>query len=169
MLRLKIINLVILLWIPICLVQVSYAGMPMKQFKSTLAMMRSVCGPKFKITEADMDNLKNGQFPEDQELKCYVKCVAEMAGTLGKKGDISAPKTLKQIDTLVPNEMQEDAKTAFDACINIRKLGLYIIVNYFSNNLLFFFSEKNYKDPCDKVFYTAKCTYEFNPNVFLFP
>lgn len=122
MLRLKIINFLILLLISICLIEVSQAGMPMKQFQSTLAMMRTICGPKFKITEADMDNLKNGNFPEDQELKCYVRCIAEMAGTLGKKGDISAPKTLKQIDTLVPNEMQAEAKEAFDACINIRKL-----------------------------------------------
>lgn len=124
MLSLKIIDFFILLGILISLIDVSQAGMPMKQFQSTLAMMRSVCGPKFKITEADMDNLKHGSFPEDQELKCYVKCIAEMAGTLGKKGDISAPKTLKQIDTLVPNEMQAEAKEAFDACINTRKFGL---------------------------------------------
>lgn len=124
MLRLKLINFFIHLWISICLLEVSYAGMPMKQFLSTLAMMRSVCAPKFKVTESDMDNIKNGQFPEDQELKCYVRCIAEMAGTLGKKGDISTPKTLKQIDMLVPNEMQEDAKAAFNACINIRKFGL---------------------------------------------
>lgn len=122
MLRLKIVTSVIF-FILVCLVEFNYAGMPLKQFQSTLAMMRSVCGPKFKITEADMDNIKNGQFPEDQELKCYVKCIAEMAGTLGKKGDINASKTLKQIDTLVPNDMQKDARDAFDACINIRKLA----------------------------------------------
>lgn len=130
MLRLKIINFLILLLISICLIEVSQAGMPMKQFQSTLAMMRTICGPKFKITEADMDNLKNGNFPEDQELKCYVRCIAEMAGTLGKKGDISAPKTLKQIDTLVPNEMQAEAKEAFDACINIRKLYYLFHCNF---------------------------------------
>lgn len=129
MLRLKIINFVILLWI--CLVKVSYAGMPMKQFQSTLAMMRSICGPKFKVTEADMDNIKHGSFPEDQELKCYVRCIAEMAGTLGKKGDISAPKTLKQMELLVPNEMQVEAKAAFDACINIREFLFNFIVNSF--------------------------------------
>lgn len=129
MLRLKKVNFVIF-FILTCLGEI-FAGMPYKQFQSTLAMMRSVCGPKFKITEADMDNLKHGAFPNDPELKCYVRCIAEMAGTLGKKGEISAPKTLKQIDTLVPNDMQKDAKLAFDACINVRKLQVNIWSNWY--------------------------------------
>lgn len=130
MLRLKVVNFVIL-FILICFVEKYYAGMPMKQFQSTLAMMRSVCGPKFKITEDAMDNIKKGVFPEDQEVKCYVRCIAEMAGTLGKKGDISTPKTLKQIDVLVPNEMQAGAREAFDACANVRKL----VKIYFKYNI----------------------------------
>lgn len=166
MLRLKV-NLVIF-FILICFGDLTFAGMPYKQFQSTLAMMRSVCGPKFKITEADMDNLKHGAFPDDPELKCYVKCIAEMAGTLGKKGEISAAKTLKQIDTLVPNDMQKDARLSFDACINVRKLGLTFWKFQFCD-CFFLFSEKDYKDSCDKVFYTSKCTYEFNPAIFLFP
>ncbi len=45
--------------------------------------MRSVCGPKHKLSEEIMDGVKNGQFIDDnKDLKCYTLCIAQMAGTV---------------------------------------------------------------------------------------
>lgn len=69
--------------------------------------MRSICGPKHKLSDELMDGLKKGSFPENKDLKCYTLCVAQMAGTLSKKNEISATKTLGQIENLIPLEIKE--------------------------------------------------------------
>ena len=91
--------------------------------------------------------LKKGQFTEDRDLKCYTFCVAQMAGTM-KKNEISEQKTLNQIDNVFPTEMKENSRRMFEACRTV---------------------QSNYKDPCDRVFYSTKCMYEFSPNTFVFP
>lgn len=69
--------------------------------------MRSICGPKYKLADETIDGMKKGQFPENKDLKCYTLCVAQMAGTLSKKNEISAAKTLGQIENLMPLEIKE--------------------------------------------------------------
>lgn len=71
-----------------------------------------------------------------------------MAGTLSKKNEISAPKTLGQIQNLLPLEIREHSLKVFEACKDV---------------------QNGYKDACDRTFYTSKCMYDFNPAKFLFP
>lgn len=71
-----------------------------------------------------------------------------MAGTLSKKNEISAQKTLGQIENLLPTEVKEHSLKVFEACKD---------------------AQKGYKDPCDRTFYSAKCMYEYSPEKFLFP
>lgn len=93
--------------------------------------------------------LKKGKFVEsNKDLKCYTLCVAQMAGTLSKKGEISAQKTLGQIENLIPTEIKEHSLKVFEACKDV---------------------QNSYKEPCDRTFFTTKCMYEFNPEKFLFP
>ena len=75
--------------------------------EKTMETMRSICGPKFKLSDELIDGMKKGQFPEDKDLKCYTLCVAQMAGTMSKKNEISASKTLAQIENLIPTELKE--------------------------------------------------------------
>lgn len=70
-----------------------------------------------------------------------------MAGTM-KKSEISEQKTINQIDNVFPTEMKENSRKVFEVCKNV---------------------QFNYKDPCDRVFYSTKCMYEFNPEKFVFP
>lgn len=70
-----------------------------------------------------------------------------MAGTM-KKSEISESKTLNQIDNVFPTEMKENSRKVFEACKHI---------------------QFNYKDPCDRVYYSTKCMYDFNPATFVFP
>lgn len=43
----------------------------MKQFESSLDMMRSICAPKYKVSKEMLDNLRKGVFVEDQDLKVF--------------------------------------------------------------------------------------------------
>ncbi|CAO1416158.1 unnamed protein product [Diamesa tonsa] len=121
--------------------------MTVKQMQTTMETMRSICGPKSKVTDDQIDGLKKGAFTEDRDLKCYTLCVAQMAGTM-KKSEISEQKTINQIDNVFPTEWKEDSRKVFENCKHI---------------------QFNYKDLCDKVFYSTKCMYEFSPETFRFP
>lgn len=71
-----------------------------------------------------------------------------MSGTMTKKNEISAQKTLSQIESVLPVEVKEHSLKVFEACKDV---------------------QKNYKDPCDRTFYSIKCMYDFDPNKFFFP
>lgn len=101
------------------------------------------------ISITTVPGLRKGAFVEDnKDLKCYTMCVAQMAGTLTKKNEISRQKTFAQIENLLPVELKAYMFEVAEACKNV---------------------QTGYKDPCDRTYYTAKCMYEFSPEKFLFP
>ncbi|EAT33639.1 AAEL014082-PA [Aedes aegypti] len=128
----------------------SDAAMTMKQIKESMETMRKACAPKFDVPETTLNDLKAGNFRPDasKDEKCYAKCIAQMAGTLTKKGEISFSKTTAQIEALLPTELKAPAKEALKACKEVHT---------------------DYKDSCDKVYYSVKCAADFNRDVFIFP
>lgn len=88
-----------------------------------------------------------------------------------KKGEISISKTVAQLDSMVPPDLKEFAKNAVIACKDVRKFrSLQFRFGFLGdNNLVLSFLEGGYKDSCDKAFYLVKCTYEQNPEKFMFP
>lgn len=81
----------------------------MQQFETSLDMMRNGCTPKFKVPIEILDNLRAGEFIENNgelkvkcdliyaiknillefannffimQLKCYTRCIAQLAGTV---------------------------------------------------------------------------------------
>ncbi|CAD7082604.1 unnamed protein product [Hermetia illucens] len=125
-----------------------YDCLSMKQFDASLNTMRSLCQPKHKVSVEMLDNLRKGIFVEDRELKCYTRCIAQMTGTLSKKGDIINQRMLAQIDIIVPDELRPLAREAFLHCQDV---------------------PKDYKESCDKVFYLTKCVQAYSPEHFKFP
>uniref|UniRef100_A0AAG5DP87 Odorant-binding protein 5 n=1 Tax=Anopheles atroparvus TaxID=41427 RepID=A0AAG5DP87_ANOAO len=124
--------------------------MTLKQLTNSMDMMRQACAPKFKVEEEELHALRKSMFPGDphKELKCYTMCIAQMAGTMTKKGDISFPKTMAQIEAMLPPDMKAKAKEALTHCKDI---------------------QASYKDPCDKAYFSAKCAADFTPDTFMFP
>uniref|UniRef100_A0A182K4U0 Uncharacterized protein n=1 Tax=Anopheles christyi TaxID=43041 RepID=A0A182K4U0_9DIPT len=123
-------------------------AMTRKQLINSMDMMRSACAPKFKVSTEMLNNLRGGIFAEDRELKCYTMCIAQMAGTMNKKGEINVQKTIAQMDAMLPPDMREKAKEAIHSCRDV---------------------QGRYKDSCDKTFYSTKCLAEYDREVFLFP
>lgn len=96
--------------------------MTMQQMEKTMATMRSVCGPKHKLSEELMDGIKKGEFIEgNKDLKCYTLCIAQMAGTVTKRNDLSYPKVVAQIDSMLPVEIKEMARKVLEACKDVCK------------------------------------------------
>ncbi|XP_053671189.1 general odorant-binding protein lush-like [Anopheles nili] len=124
--------------------------MTMKQLTNSMDMMRQACAPKFNIEEAELHGLRKSIFPAapDKELKCYTMCIAQMAGTMTKKGEISFSKTMAQIEAILPPEMKSTAREALNHCKD---------------------TQLSYKDPCDKAYFSAKCAADFTPDTFMFP
>lgn len=79
---------------------------------------------------------------------------------------------LNQMDVMLPPDMKEPAKEAIMACKDVRKciefwsLEFVILSIY---NLSLFNIEFNYKDPCDRTYYSTKCIFDYNPPLFMFP
>ncbi|XP_318661.3 general odorant-binding protein lush [Anopheles gambiae] len=140
-----ILGLVAFFFIPFPSVE---CAMTRKQLINSMDMMRSACAPKFKVSTEMLDNLRGGIFAEDRELKCYTMCIAQMAGTMNKKGEINVQKTLAQMDAMLPPDMRDKAKKAIHSCRDV---------------------QGRYKDSCDKTFYSTKCLAEYDRDVFLFP
>ncbi|XP_058117458.1 general odorant-binding protein lush-like [Anopheles ziemanni] len=124
--------------------------MTMKQLTNSMDMMRQACAPKYKVEEAELHALRKSMFPEDphKELKCYTMCIAQMAGTMTKKGEISFSKTMAQIEAMLPPDIKPKAKEALTHCKDV---------------------QTSYKDPCDKAYFSAKCAADFTPDTFMFP
>ncbi|XP_035792007.1 general odorant-binding protein lush-like [Anopheles albimanus] len=133
-----------------CMFHVNEGAMTMKQLTNSMDMMRGACAPKFKLDEVELHGLRKSVFPPDpdKELKCYTLCIAQMAGTMTKKGDISFSKTMAQIEAMLPPELKTMAKEALTSCKDI---------------------QLSYKDPCDKTYFSSKCAADHSPDSFMFP
>ncbi|XP_037049822.1 general odorant-binding protein lush-like isoform X1 [Bradysia coprophila] len=139
------ISLVLLLNI----IGVSFCAMTRDQMIKSFDTIRNLCTPKFKLSADQLNALRFGNFDnDDKEVKCYLHCTAQMAGVLTKKNELHLEKTLKQIDAMYQSENKQSAIDAAHHCKDI---------------------QKTYKDPCDKVFFTAKCSAEQMGKLFVWP
>ncbi|KAM8708117.1 hypothetical protein ACLKA7_015136 [Drosophila subpalustris] len=122
----------------------------MQQFLQSLDMMRNGCLTKHKVPIDILDRIRDGDFSMEPttDLLCYTKCVAQLAGTLNKKGEFSVAKAVAQMPIILPPELLEPAKSALNHCKD---------------------AQKDYKDTCEKVYYISKCMADFDRPNFKFP
>lgn len=98
-----------------------------------------------------------------------------------KKKDFNEAKIKTQAELMLPPEMKDGALKAWENCKGVCKSHFKILFpttyEFFNRveikfNAIFDFflnfTAKNYKDPCDRVYYTVKCNYEFDPANFKF-
>lgn len=84
-----------------------------------------------------------------------------------KKKEFNEAKVVQQANLQLPPEIRDIALKTFEACKGVRELSIEK-QQCGSDNGIFLFPEKQYKDPCDRVYYVSKCGYEFNPKGFIF-
>uniref|UniRef100_A0A1B0DGX3 Odorant binding protein n=1 Tax=Phlebotomus papatasi TaxID=29031 RepID=A0A1B0DGX3_PHLPP len=117
-------------------------GVTYEQFLQNAKSLRKTCQPKHKVSDELADQLGKKNFPEDKNLKCYVKCFLEMAQTM-KRGKINVEAAIRQIDILVPEHLRNDYKATVQACKD---------------------SFKGIKDNCEASYIFLKCSAEQNPS-----
>nr|AGI04325.1 obp55 [Aedes albopictus] len=117
-----------------------------EQMQKTGEMIRNVCIGKLKVGEDLVNMLGNKQFPDNKELKCYVNCIFEMMRVV-KKGKLNYDAAMKQIDTIMPDELAEPMRVALNACRT---------------------ASDGIKNNCDASYAIAQCVATNNPK-FVFP
>ncbi|KAJ8719566.1 hypothetical protein PYW08_011741 [Mythimna loreyi] len=122
-------------------------AMTREQIKSSGKMIKKTCTVKNNLSDDDVKDVDKGKFIEDKNFMCYIACVYKMGQTI-KGNTINHDMMLKQVDMMFPTEMKAPVKAAIEHCRPVAK---------------------KYKDICEASYWTAKCTYEFDPSNFMFP
>ncbi|XP_019528846.3 general odorant-binding protein 72 [Aedes albopictus] len=134
----------VLLGVLLLSVQLIESKSTMEQMAKASEMMRGVCIGKTKAPMDLVDGLGRGEFGENKDLKCYANCVLEMMQAM-RKGKVNADGAIKQVDLLIPVEIGEPTKKAFDICRN---------------------SADGIKNNCEAAWALVKCLHQNNPKYF---
>uniref|UniRef100_A0A1Q3FQN6 Putative odorant-binding protein 56a n=1 Tax=Culex tarsalis TaxID=7177 RepID=A0A1Q3FQN6_CULTA len=138
--------LAVLCWIAVWSLSEVHGKATVEQMMKTGEMIRNVCIGKVKANEELVNQLRESKFPDAKEVKCYVNCVLEMMQAM-KKGKLNYDAMLKQIDTIMPDELAEPMRNAVNICQN---------------------SADGIKNNCDAAYAVAQCISKNNPK-FVFP
>ncbi|XP_076247176.1 odorant binding protein 11 isoform X2 [Calliopsis andreniformis] len=111
-------------------------------FRRMTAPLRKKCLAEMKITLDLVEDTEYGNFPEDERLKCYFKCVLESASMMDKKGNIK----FNFLKKMIPEIFREVGYEMIDSCTDVTG-----------------------KDNCEIAYNFAKCTYNVNPVAYIAP
>uniref|UniRef100_A0A182SJH1 Uncharacterized protein n=1 Tax=Anopheles maculatus TaxID=74869 RepID=A0A182SJH1_9DIPT len=117
-----------------------------EQLEKTARTFRQVCQPKHKISDAVADDVNRGVFAETKDFKCYVSCLLDIM-QVARKGKVNYEKSLKQIDTMLPDNMKPAFRAGLEACKT---------------------AAQGIKDHCEAAAILLQCFYKNNP-MFVFP
>nr|AHW83256.1 odorant binding protein OBP18 [Sitodiplosis mosellana] len=96
----------------------SINGLELAEFQKTLKIVHDTCRTVTKVPEEKIQQLKNDNFIEDQDIKCYVHCAMEMLHIMeGVVGQFHVAE--KHTDYIIPNELFESTIKAFGHCENL--------------------------------------------------
>ncbi|XP_076544618.1 uncharacterized protein LOC117606353 [Osmia lignaria lignaria] len=97
-------------------------SLTVEQMEKMAKGMRNVCLQKIDTTEAMVDGLRRGEFPEDENLKCYTHCIMKTMRSF-KNGAIDFNMTMKQIDMSMPADMATRMKETVRKCSELEITG----------------------------------------------
>uniref|UniRef100_A0A182FQ67 Uncharacterized protein n=2 Tax=Anopheles albimanus TaxID=7167 RepID=A0A182FQ67_ANOAL len=119
----------------------------MMQLQNTAITFRQVCQSKHPgVTDVDASTVSKGIFAETREFKCYLSCLLDIM-QLARKGKINYEKASNQLQTMLPDDLKQDALLALAACKDVAR---------------------EIRDHCEASLMLVRCFYENNPH-FVFP
>ncbi|XP_033210142.1 general odorant-binding protein 56d-like [Belonocnema kinseyi] len=135
----------VLLIVPVLFIlKKAECGMSQDQVDNMAKGMRKSCTSKVPVDLALVEGVVRGEFPDDPNLKCYLRCVMKMTKGI-KNGKLEPNMLIAQMSLLPANG---------DRLIEgVKKCS----------------SEVAADDECELSFRYVKCQYEFDPSVFFFP
>ncbi|KAF5269169.1 hypothetical protein FQR65_LT02469 [Abscondita terminalis] len=105
-------------------------------------MLHNTCKEQTGATEDAIAAAKNGNFMDDNNLRCYMKCIMSEMSTISDDGIIDVEAAV----ALLPEEERGKVEGT------MRKCGTQVGV-----------------DACDNAYLTFKCYYDDNPADFFMP
>ncbi|XP_055606332.1 general odorant-binding protein 72-like [Uranotaenia lowii] len=115
-----------------------------EQMAKAAEMMRSVCMGKVKVPLDHVEALGRGEFPDSKDAMCFANCVLETMQAM-RKGKVYADQAIRSSDMLLPPEIGEPTKAAFDTCRD---------------------SADGIKNNCEAAYALLKCLHKNNPKYF---
>uniref|UniRef100_A0A182W3A2 Uncharacterized protein n=1 Tax=Anopheles minimus TaxID=112268 RepID=A0A182W3A2_9DIPT len=67
------------------------------------------------LPTAVADDVNRGVFADTKDFKCYVSCLLDIM-QVARKGKVNYEKSLKQIDTMLPDNMKPAFRAGLEAC-----------------------------------------------------
>ncbi|XP_076395900.1 odorant binding protein 6 [Megachile rotundata] len=90
-------------------------GITQEQMEKMAKGMRTTCLQKIDTTEELVAGIRRGEFPDDQNLKCYTHCIMKIMRSF-KNGGIDFAMIKKQIDMSMPEDLAVRMKDGVNAC-----------------------------------------------------
>nr|WGC54905.1 odorant-binding protein 5 [Psyttalia incisi] len=117
------------------------AGPIPKEFQEVAGDIRKVCIAETGTTVDLIERAGKGDFAEDENLKCYLKCLLAQFGLISKKG-----LNFEQLVKVAPPDMKDMAKQLGVTCkdIKINEAG----------------------DQCDLAYHMSKCFFNTFPEQY---
>nr|AWC08416.1 odorant-binding protein 5 [Bradysia odoriphaga] len=97
-------------------VAVIESAMTIQQLEYAGKAMRETCKPQFNVSDEIIDGLKIGQFPENDDLKCFVNCMMELM--LLMRDGVSNIDAASKFFHLLPEDLREPYSNGMNACKN---------------------------------------------------
>ncbi|XP_037036886.1 general odorant-binding protein 72-like [Bradysia coprophila] len=126
-------------------VAVIESGMTVQQMEYAGKAIRDTCKPQFNVSDEIINGMKIGQFPENDDLKCFVNCVMELM-LIMRNGAPNFTAAAKHIH-LLPEDLREPYTNGMNACKN---------------------AADGVQGKCQIAYTLIKCTHKNNP-VFMWP
>ncbi|XP_050442807.1 general odorant-binding protein 72-like isoform X2 [Adelges cooleyi] len=102
-------------------------------------MLKSVCLKKHAVPEDTFVKCKNGEFANDETLKCYFACTLKTMQLVSPKGILEKKPFADKMRMLSPPSIMEVILPAIEQC-----------------------TDKDVGNVCENAFNFMKCSYEVN-------
>ncbi|XP_050309359.1 general odorant-binding protein 83a-like [Anthonomus grandis grandis] len=111
------------------------------EMKELAQMLHNTCVAETGVSEALIDKVNNEKvFEDDENLKCYIKCLMAQMACIDDDGIIDEEATI----AVLPEEVQDIAAPVIRTC-----------------------GTKRGKSPCENAWLSHKCYAEMRPDVYM--
>ncbi|XP_049943707.1 general odorant-binding protein 72-like [Schistocerca serialis cubense] len=121
-------------------------ALSLEQLRQTSKIVRNMCLKKTSVDLALVEGIQEGKFPDDQNLKCYMKCCMGAMQVL-RQGRYNVNAAKNQAEKMLPPDLKDRFLAMLDACSD-KAVG---------------------EDDCEMAYQLTKCSYEADKEIFLFP
>ncbi|XP_048522341.1 general odorant-binding protein 72 isoform X1 [Dendroctonus ponderosae] len=140
------------------------------QMKAALKLIRNVCQPKNKATDAQIAAMHNGDWNQDKNGMCYMNCVLNYYKLQLPDNSFDWETGLKVVESQAPPSMAGFIMETITGCKDAGKIMSLSRPNWqFRTKKCVFQTVKTRDDKCKAAVEITKCLYDQNPEKYFLP